>query len=224
MLGRLCHRIDAAARVPDRHQRRRRGEIAIPDVVPDRLEVPHAPARRRIEGQQRVRVEVVAEPIGAIEVGRRRAGRDVDQSTHGVHRHPRPVVRGPAVGPGVLRPGLVARFTRMRDGVKRPAERAGSHVIGADVAGRRGQALGRAAADDIERLVDDAGAREGDALLIRIAAEIGVEIDAPVAPEAGDRQPGRSIEGVDVAAEAGQDPAIAAVGPVGHAAAGAACP
>ena len=112
----------------------------------------------------------------------------------------------------------------MRDGVERPSQRPGADVVGANVSGRCRQALGRAAADDVEGFVDDAGGRERDALLIRIAAEIGVEIDPSVVPEACDRPSGRGIERVDVAAEAGQDPAIGAVGPVGHAAAGPARP
>ena len=184
MLGRLRHGIDASAGVPDRNERRRRREVAIPDVVPDRLEVPHAPAGRGIEGEQRVGVKVVADAIGAIEVRGRRPGRDVDQPALGVHRHAGPVVRRPAVGPGVLWPRLVARFTGMRDGVERPSQRAGADVVGADVAGRRGQALrtcGRRRCRGI--LVDDAGGRERDALLLRIAAEIGVEIDPSVVPE-----------------------------------------
>ena len=54
----------------------------------------------------------------------------------------------------------MAKFTRMRDGVKRPAQFAGANVVGANVPGWRGKSFGISPADDGEVLVDDSGAGE----------------------------------------------------------------
>ena len=50
---------------------------------------------------------------------------------------------------------------------KRPAQRAGPHVVGADVARRGRQALADAAADDQQVLVDDARRGQRDRLASR---------------------------------------------------------
>ncbi len=61
--------------------------------------------------------------------------------------------------PGVGRPGVVAELARLRDGVEDPADLAGAHVVGADVARRRrARALGHARAEDQQVLVDRARA------------------------------------------------------------------
>ena len=99
-----------------------------------------------------------------------------------VERHPRPAVGAAAVLPGVLRPGVVAELAGMRDGVKRPAQGAGAHVVRADVAGRRRQSLADAAADDHQVLVDDTRARQPDALRLRIAAEMLAKSMRPAVP------------------------------------------
>ena len=53
-----------------------------------------------------------------------------------VQTHLSPAVRTASGLPGVFRPGLVAKFTGMRDGVKNPGHFSGSHVVSTDVTGR----------------------------------------------------------------------------------------
>ena len=66
---------------------------------------------------------------------------------------------------------------------KRPAQLAGVHVVGADIAGRRGMRLRVAAAHDDQVLVDDAGRGERDGLRLVVAAQILAQIDAAVFAE-----------------------------------------
>ena len=55
----------------DRDERRRGGEVAVPEVVLHGLEVPDALAGRRAQAEDRVGEQVVAVPVGAVEVVRR---------------------------------------------------------------------------------------------------------------------------------------------------------
>ena len=220
MLGRLRHGIDALPVAHDSHERRWRWEIAIPDVVLDRLKMPDALAGVRIEREERVGEQVVAGTVGAVEIGRGGAGGDEDESTFYIDCHSRPVVGAARVGPGVLRPGVVAVLAGTRNGVERPAKPPGADVVGADVAARCRQALGRPAADDVQILVDDARRRQAHRLLLRISAQIEMKIDAAAAPEIGERFAGREIDRVDVAAKRGQQSLFFAVSPVGEAADG----
>ena len=175
-----------------------------------RLKVPDALAGIGVERQQRIGEQIVAEAVRAVEIGRRAAGGRVHDAALLVHRHARPVVRRPAVRPGVFRPGVVAEFARMRNGVEAPAELAGAHVVGAYVARRGGQSLGRPPADDQHVLIDDARGGQHHRLLRRIASEIAAQIDAAVAAEGRDRLAGSRVQRVDVAARRGEDSPVVA--------------
>ena len=172
-----------------------------------------------IEREQRVRVEVVADAVGAVEVGGRRSRRDVDDAARPVERHARPAVRAAVLFPRILRPGLVPGFAGMRNRMKTPLEFAGPRVVRADVAGRRRQVFRHAPAKDQQVLVDDAGRGEDNGLACRIASEIAVEIDPAAIAERRYRLAGPGIERVNVTRDCGIDSTIAgAVGPVHHAA------
>src|SRR5260370_41557914 len=99
---------------------------------------------------------MVADAIGAVEIKCGGACWNVDNSGPGIERHPSPTVRGAAGLPGILRPSVIAKFTGMRDSMKRPAQLAGSNVLGANVAGRRGERLGGAAPEYHQDLVKHA--------------------------------------------------------------------
>src|ERR1700722_2420915 len=93
-------------------------------------------SRSGIERQQAVAEETGAGTIGAIEIVSRGSQWKVGDSTLFVDRHPTPVV-GPAdVLPGVFGPGIVAKFARVRNGMKNPNHLAGKNVIGANIARR----------------------------------------------------------------------------------------
>src|ERR1039458_4428617 len=101
-------------------------------------------------------------------------------------RHIAPVVGGAGVPPCVGAPGFVSRLAWARNGVEYPAQRAGVHIEGANVAGRRGMGLRVAAADDDQVLVDAARRGERDGLLFPWLAQAFTEVDAPALAEARD--------------------------------------
>ena len=184
------------------------------------LEVPEHPAGGGIESEQGIGKEIVAEARAAEEVGDGGAGGDEDDSAVFIERHAAPVVGGAGGLPGVLWPAFVAGFAGVGDGSETPAEGSGTDIEGADVAGWRGRRLGVAAADDDEVFEDDAGAGEDDGLLFEVTAEPFAEVDAAVFAEARDGPAGGGIEGVEEVHDAGEQAAIAAVGPEGEAACG----
>src|SRR5262249_44714666 len=91
-------------------------------------------------------------------------GRHKDDTAPRIQCHTTPVVGAAARAPSIWRPRFVSRFTRMRNRVKGPSQLTCTHVKGADVSRRRGQALRFATANDDEILVDDTGCREPNPL------------------------------------------------------------
>ena len=136
-----------------------------------RLKIPHALTRLGLEGDQAIGIQIIANPVGAVEIECRRARGDEHQSPLFIHTHPRPAVGGAAVFPGVLRPGLIARLARVRQGVKRPPNFAAAGVVSTDVTRRRWQVLAHKAAQNQQVLVNDAGARRRNGLEPRITAQ-----------------------------------------------------
>src|ERR1019366_8265026 len=143
-------------------QQRRRGEVAVPDIVADSLEVPDTLAGIGMERQQGIGEEVVARAVGAVEIAGGGSGGDVEDSALRVDRHAGPVVGGAGVGPGILGPGVVAVLAGMRNGVETPAQLAGANIEGANVASGGGERLGSAATDNQQILINDARAGEDD--------------------------------------------------------------
>ena len=119
--------------------------------------MPDSLACLRVQGQQTIREEIVANAIGAVEIKCGGACRCINNSALGIERHPSPIIRGAAGLPCVLWPSVMAEFTGMRDGVKRPAQFAGANVVGANVTGRRGESLGIASADNQQISVNNRG-------------------------------------------------------------------
>src|SRR6266481_3100889 len=91
--------------------------------------MPDSLARPRVQGNQTISKEVVADAIGAVEIKRGGACWNIDNAAPGIERHPGPIVRGAAGLPRLFRPSVVAKFTGMRDGVERPAQLACSNVV-----------------------------------------------------------------------------------------------
>ena len=123
-LAGLGHDVHHPAVVADREQLRRGHEVVVPQIVMHELLVPQALAGARIEGQQAVAEQVGADAVAAVEIERRRSGREVDDAARHVDRDLAPGVGAADVLPGVLRPGVVAELARTRNGVERPHQRA----------------------------------------------------------------------------------------------------
>src|SRR5262249_46647955 len=83
----LSQRVYSSATSANGHERWRRWQVAIPDVVPDCLEVPDALAGIRFQSQERVRKEVVANPVGPVKVECRGPRRYEHQASPGVEAH-----------------------------------------------------------------------------------------------------------------------------------------
>jgi hypothetical protein len=72
----LHHRRDRLAVLGDGHQLGSVGQVVVPQVVVNDLEVPQPLAGARVEREQRVAEQVVARPVAAVEIEPRRSGRD----------------------------------------------------------------------------------------------------------------------------------------------------
>jgi len=131
----------------------------------DALEEPEFFAGIGVKGEQRVGEEIVPQAIEAVEIGDRGAGGDEEDAAAQVDRHPGPVVGCPGGPPGIRRPGFVACFAGVGNGVEAPDQLAGKHVIRANIAARRGVGFWRAKADDEQVLVERAGRGKRDVVL-----------------------------------------------------------
>src|SRR5207253_7477305 len=92
LLARLRDDVDVATVMPEGEQLRRLREVVIPQIVMDGLEVPQPLARPRIEGDDAVAEQVVADAVAAVEVEPRGAKRDVRDAARVVDRQLAPVV------------------------------------------------------------------------------------------------------------------------------------
>ncbi len=118
-------------------QDRRGGRVVVPEAVVDDLVMPDPQAGRRVEAHEALREEVVAQPVAAVEVVRRRFDREVDEPEVEVRAHQRPHARVACVRPRLVLPRVSTVLARLRDRVENPEPLAGAHVIPADVP-RRG--------------------------------------------------------------------------------------
>ena len=97
----------------------------------------------------------------------------------------------PVVFQASLRPGVVAEFAGMRDGVECPDELAGEDVVRAEIARRIAVAFAGRGAEDDQVLEDPAGSAALDvADGLRVAAEAFAQIDAAVLAEGVDGDAG----------------------------------
>src|SRR5215510_6852269 len=99
-------------------------------VVPDLL------AGRRVDADEALTVEAVAGPVAAVIVVGRRRDRQIDVAELFVRAHRRPDIGVARFLPGLLLPGLDARFLALRHRVKGPEQAASGGIKAPDVAGR----------------------------------------------------------------------------------------
>ncbi len=185
----------------------------------DTLKMPDSLARLRVQGNQAIGEEIVAQAIGAVEIKCGGACWNIDNPALRVERHPRPIVGGTAGLPRVLGPSVVAKFTGMRDGVKRPAQFAGANVVRANVAGRRGESLWIAATDNQQILVNNGWTGQDDGLGGgRLTAKIFAKVDATVFCKRRNGFAGDGVQGVEEIHHGNEDALVFAIGPVGEAA------
>src|SRR6266446_1639328 len=177
--------------------------------------MPDSLAGPRVQGEQTICEEIVADAIGAVEIKSSGARGSVENSALGIERHASPIVGGAASLPGIFWPRVVAEFTGTRNSVKRPAQFAGSNIVSANVAGRCGKSLGVASTENHQVLVNDARAGEIDRLRSgRLAAQIFTEVDAASVSKRGNRFAGGGVQSVDEVHHANENALVFAIGPV----------
>ena len=72
-LSDLRNRVDQTTVAPHCHEVRRRGNVAVPNVMLDELKMPDALAGIRIEGKKGVGEQIVANSVGSVEIESRSA-------------------------------------------------------------------------------------------------------------------------------------------------------
>ena len=190
-LRRLRERGHAPAGPGKVEQHRLRGDVVVPDVVMDGLEVPAGLTGRSVERDDGARVVVEAVPVAAVVVRRSVSGRHVDQAEFGVEGQNRPGVgRSASVPVGRLDLGVVGG-----DRVPGPDERAGARVVRPNDAARcvLPPVVEHHGADDDDVSRDEG--RGGDSVLAGLhVSDTGAEIDGPTPAEAGTGFARRRVE------------------------------
>ena len=138
--------------------------VVVPEVVMNLLVVPAVRARLHVERHDRRREQVVALAHGAVEVGARVRGGEVEEAELGVDGRRLPHGAA-AVLPDVvvLRPGLVAALARARDRVEGPEQLAVLRVVRLHAAAHA--ALRTREAADQHPVVVERRARDREAFL-----------------------------------------------------------
>src|SRR3954463_2985657 len=172
------------------------------------LEMPNALARSGIQREQGVGKKICSDSIAAIEVGRRRTGRDVNDSASDIDAHARPRIRSARRFPRVGRPCLVPELSRMRYSVKRPANLSGVHVESANVSGRRTFLFTDADALNQQIFEDHTGARGDNVGIVDVAAETSGEIYPARIAERGHRLARGSIQRVEPTSSRKENPPL----------------
>ena len=92
------------------------------------LEMPLALAGLQIDANQAFAEQIVARPLSAVVVGRRRFHRKINQPEFFIDGHLSPHAGVAVGGPGTVLPGFVAELARPWNGVERPQQLAGFNI------------------------------------------------------------------------------------------------
>ncbi len=208
LLADLRDCLDAAAVHSDVDERRRGGEVVVPQSVVHALKVPHELAAVRRDREQALGVKIIAVTIAAVIVVGRRADRNEHEAELGIRAERRPRVGVARVLPRLVLPRLDAGLGPLRHRVEEPLRRAGYDVERLHVTCghfRRGRTIEHGAADH-DRVADDHRRRiEADeATILFLADQRCLQIDASVLAERRDRLTRARVE-CDQLADAGCD-------------------
>src|SRR5882762_9284277 len=182
------------------------------------LEMPQSLPRPGVEGEERIREEVGAEPRTTVEIGGRRSRGDVDNAALHVDGYTGPRIGAAGRLPRRGGPRLVAGFTGVRDRMKCPANCSAPDVVRAHVSRRRAFVFAHAHALDEEIAVDGAGARCDEIGVADVTRQAGAEVYGPGVTEGGNGVTGPRVERVQPASRGEKDPLIGAARPVDDAA------
>ena len=208
-LAGVSDRVHAPAVVPHGHELRRGDVVEVPQVVMHRLEVPEPLAGARVEREEAVGEEILADAIRAVEVVVRRSGRDVDDAAFFVDRHRAPVVHAADVLVGLLRPRVVAELAGQRHRVELPLLLTRDDVVRADVARRVHEGFAGRRSQNHQVLPDLAGTVRLNSSRVLLGARQPVpQIDDAVLAEGQDRLAGSRIDLLKETVDRKQQPSV----------------
>ena len=171
------------------------GEVVIPEVVADGLEVPDSLSGFGVEGEGAVAEEVLADTVSAVEVRCGRAESGEEDAVFGIEGVAGPGVGTGAIFPAFALPGVVSEFTGLGDGVESPDFFAGLDVEGANVAGSTGLSFAVDDGDDDEVLVDHGGGGASELNLGQVLVDAVAKFDDALVAELGVGEAGFGVEG-----------------------------
>src|SRR5204863_2271881 len=116
---------DRLAVLHDVSEHRGRGVVVIPDPMMDVLKMPFPLSGLQIDADETLGEQVVAWPVAAVEVRRRRLDGQVHESAFFVDGDLRPHAGIAVDGPRLVLPGVVAELAGTRNRVERPEQLAG---------------------------------------------------------------------------------------------------
>ena len=223
LFGGLDDGVDILAVVLDGEELGGRDEVVVPEVVVGGLEVPQVLAGAGVEGKDAIGKEVGSFAVGTVEVIGGGAEGEVGDAAFFVDGDFPPGVDAANPFVCVFRPGVVAHFAGVGDGVEGPHEFACAGVVGAEVAGGRFVFFAGGGTEDEEVFEDAAGVAGLDAAHgVGVATEADAEVDFAVITEAHDGFAGAGVEGLQHVAGGEEDAAVGCIFglPVGDAAVG----
>ena len=226
LLARLRDGLDVAPVDGDVDEDGGVGEVEVPHVVVNRLEVPRALAGLKVDGHDAVREQVVAGPVPPVEVAGGRLHRQVDVAQLGVDGHLTPHPGIARVAPRVGQPRVVAELVGAGNRVEDPLPFAGPGVVAPDVPGRLllrgrrdpGEVGG---ADDDDAVGDDRGGVQADLAGhgVELLVEALLQVDQAVLAEVRGPPAGPGVQRDEpVAGSDVEDHPVAPVVPVRQAA------
>ena len=215
LFGHLHNRFDGFSVDSDVGQDWSGGQIIIPQIVMDQLEMPDTFTGFCLQAHQTVAEEIVAEPVPAIHVACRRRQRQVDITEFFIGTEIGPGVNSAGIFPRPVFPSLNAELALSRNGSKRPPELPGFDVITAYVAASSFldvRIIGNRRTDDSDVLDDERRRRKVERL--RLRTKSGPKIDFAGFSKTANQFAGLQINSVQVRRANRQYPFVGSVAPI----------
>ena len=187
-------------------------QVVVPEAVVNRLEVPEKRSRARVHREQRLGVEVVAEPVPSVVVVARSADAEVEHASLLVDDHGRPRIGVSCHFFGAVLPCLVPGLPLLRDQVEVPDSLPRAHVERLKVAGRIvrvDEPVPYAVAEDDEILEDQWRRRLRIVQRVGRPQQVPGQVDFAAVAERLDLRPRSGVDGDQPPARIQEDPPLA---------------
>ena len=192
-------------------------QVAVPEIVMNKLKMPEPLAGLGIQRQQAIGIQILAQTVATPEIEGCRAGRAEHDPPGFIEREARPHIGAADITVRLGGPGLVARLAGLGDGVEAPRQFSGANVESPYRAwSRRGRAFAQAHAHDEEVFEDDPGCRRLKGQVRSFAPEFLFQVDGTLLTKTRNASPGHHIDGVEEMVVGVKDAPIGAVSPIGQ--------